>query len=379
MNYEFEMPAMSIISTSPDLRESTIEFSGVAETMGHTLGNGLRRALLSSIPGMAPVAFTILGTEKEFSDVPGLVDNTTEMALKIKNLKVSTVIENDGVNTETLPKFLLLSLDKDYENESIKFGDFVLDNSVEQGTRISILNPDEELTYVGKKRTISIKLLLWLGAGYATYDEVTKGYEKEVTTYLGNNAIFLDSDFSPIERVIYKVEEDSPSKGLETLRITVTTNGYIPAITALSQASGILSSTFYMIQSLTSFITKPHTVAVESKELDSKSDRPSDMNLATPIEKFGLSTELYNKLKHSGINNMGDLNESTDPTGEMKILLSREIMNIRPELILETHAHILQNANITTVEDLIRTETHTEYREEMLKSLESMGLKIHEE
>lgn len=379
MKVEFRMPTMEVVSTSLDNREATIKISGLTTSMGETLGNSIRRTLLSCIPGIAPIAYTIMGACEEFTPIKGLTGTTTEIGLALKKIKVAACFNEEPVVNGAqigIPNFIVLEISKTFKNESVTFGDFV---SADTGVDVVILNPDEEITYVGEEKIVNIRLLLWTGVGYAKYDELSTAYGDVITNRLGEEAISIDSIFSPVERAIFDVEVDSPSKGLEILTLTVTTNGFIPALTAISQACSIISATSFMVQQCTNIIAQPFKFSVDAAKLNSTTDRPKDFNDKTAIDIFGLSTELYDTLKHKGINIIGDFNEHTDPDGSLRVRMNKEIMKVNPAVILPEYADKLFSAKIATVEDLIHINIDAEERQEAIKRLEDIGFKIIED
>lgn len=376
MKIEFKMPTMDVISTSPDGRECTVKISGLTTSMGETLGNSIRRTLLSAIPGVAPIAYTIMGASEEFTMVNGLVDSTTEIALALKNVKVAVSYKGEPtVQASNLgvPNVFVLEISRKYANEPIKFGDFV---SADSNVDVVILNPDEEITYVGEEKAVSIRLLFWTGVGYAKYDDLASTYGHIIRTHLGEEAIAIDSMFSPVERAIFDVEVDNPSKGLEVLTLTVTTTGFIPALAAISQACSIVSATAFMVQQCTNIIAQPYKFSVEAAKCSTTTDRPKDFNDKTSVDIFGLSVDLYDTLKHKGINRIGDFTEATDPDGSLRARMNAEILKINPAIILPEHAEKLYKAKLTTVEDLIHANISPEERKEAISRLESIGFKI---
>lgn len=370
MTVNFKMPTLEVVSTSPDFSECTVKLLGIQKSMGETIKNSIIRTLLSSIPGIAPMAYTIMGASEEFTVIKGLVNTTTEISLALKNVKVATSLE--GFDQDTIPTHFILEISKTYENEYIKFGDF---QPTDPNLSVTILNPDEVVSYVSGTRAVNIRLLFWSGIGYATYDEVGSQYKEDIKKMLGEEFIALDSIFSPVTRAIASVVEDSPSKGVEELTITATTDGSIPALTAISQAFGIISATAFVLQQATNIIAKPYKLSVNAARCSINHGRPKDFNENTAIEVFGLSEPLQNKLKHNDINVIGDF-DTKDPDGTLRAETNREILKISADVLLPEHEDKLYAAKIKSVEDLIHSKITPQERKDAIKRLESLGFKI---
>ncbi len=242
---------------------------------GQTLGNSIRRVLLTSLPGSAITSIAIEGVKHQFSTVPGLKEDVNEFILNIK--KIRLVVQGDEVVT--------LSLTKTGPGE-ITAGD------IEVPAGVTISNPELVLgTLADKKATLSMQMTAQRGYGYNPVDEKHDG---------AIGTIPVDALYSPVLRVNYKVESTRVGRmtNLDRLVIEVWTDATIAPLAAIQAASKILVSYF-------SQVVNPKESATE--EVSTASVAISDETLKMRIEEFDIPTRIVNALAKGGIETIGQL------------------------------------------------------------------------
>lgn len=242
---------------------------------GHTLGNALRRILLSSIPGAAVVSVKISGVKHKFSTIPGLKENVIDLLLNIKGLNLR-LLDSKSVSTMKLsvkgPK-------------KITAADFELPEDIE------IVNKDQ---YIGnlsdKKAKLDIELAVEKGLGYLIAEE------RKISTV---GVIPTDAIFTPVKRVNYEVSATRVGRqtNLDKLTLQIWTNGTIAPREALNEAGRILSSYFLQI-----YQPKPSKVSDSSP-----SQIVPDTITRLTVDELDLPTRIYNSLRNGDIETLGDL------------------------------------------------------------------------
>ena len=249
---------------------------------GMTLGNSLRRILLSSLPGYAATSIKIAGVQHEFTTVPGVKEDVTEIVLNIKRLLVK--LHCQGVKT--------VYIDAVGPCE-VKAGDIKADGEVE------ILNPDLLICTLGPDATLNMEITLSQGRGYVSAEG-----NKTPQTPIG--VIPVDSIYSPVKKVNYTVEpcRVGDRTDYDKLTLEVWTNGTIPAMDAVSLGAKIMSD------HLTVFTGLSDAVSTGSTIVEKTSDRP-DAKLSMTIDELDLSVRSFNCLKRANINTVADLINKT--------------------------------------------------------------------
>ncbi|UNX54339.1 DNA-directed RNA polymerase subunit alpha [Georgenia sp. TF02-10] len=245
---------------------------------GYTLGNSLRRTLLSSIPGAAVTSIRIDGVLHEFSTVPGVKEDVTEIILNIKNVVVSS--END----EPVVMYL-----RKQGPGTVTAGDITPPAGVE------VHNPDLHIATINDKGKLEIELTVERGRGY-----VSAVQNKSADAEIGR--IPVDSIYSPVLRVTYKVEATRVEQrtDFDRLIIDVETKNAISPRDALASAGKTLVELFGLAREL--------NVEAEGIEVGpSPTDAALAQDLAMPIEDLGLLSRSYNCLKREGIHTVGEL------------------------------------------------------------------------
>lgn len=261
---------------------------------GLTLGNSLRRVLLSSLPGFAVTTINIEGVLHEFSAINGVVEDVTQIVLNIKQLVLELV--DDSLNSDELTpediaeKVVTLELNADEEGpvtaEKIEY-----DHSV-----VRIVNPDLHIATLAKGGKLKMRMTARLGRGYVSQDE-----NKKYNTEIGDIAI--DSIFTPIKRVQYDVEKTVDQS--DRLIIEVYTNGSIEPQEAIALASKIL------MEHLSVFVELNDKAKMAEFMVESEEDTKNKI-LEMNIEELDLSVRSYNCLKRAGINTVQELTNQTE-------------------------------------------------------------------
>ena len=249
---------------------------------GMTLGNSLRRILLSSLPGYAATSVKIQGVQHEFSTIPGVTEDVTEIVLNVK--RITPKLHCAGVKT--------VHIDAVGPCE-VTAGDIKADAEVE------ILNPELPICTLGPDATFNMEITLSQGRGYVSSDR-----NKTAQTVIG--VIPIDSIYSPVKKVNYTVEPTrvGDKTDFDKLTLEVWTDSTISAKDAVSLGAKILSD------HLTVFTNLSDTVSTGSTVVEKTSDRP-DAKLSMTIDELDLSVRSFNCLKRANINTVADLINKT--------------------------------------------------------------------
>ena len=249
---------------------------------GMTLGNSLRRILLSSLPGYAATSVKIAGVQHEFSTIAGVSEDVTEIVLNVKQLILK--LHTQEVKT--------VYIDAVGPCE-VTAGDIKADGEVE------ILNPELHICTLGEGATFNMEITLSQGRGYVPADR-----NKTAQTVIG--VIPVDSLYSPVQKVNYSVEPTrvGDKTDFDTLTLEVWTDSTICAKDAVSLGAKILSDHLTVFTNLSDSVTAGSTVVEKS------TDRP-DAKLAMTIDELDLSVRSFNCLKRANINTVADLISKT--------------------------------------------------------------------
>ncbi len=248
---------------------------------GHTIGNALRRVLLTSIPGAAVTSVKINGVKHKFSTIDGVKENVVDILLNIKQLNVKL---SDAKPTATLK----LSVKGPKE---VTAADFDVTDGVE------VVDPSQYICFVSdKKGKLEMELTVERGYGYALSEEQKAGQIGLIPT---------DAIFSPIRRVNYEVEATRVGRqtNLDKLVLHVWTNGTVEAKDALDLAAKLLASYFFQVY-------EPKAAVASSSESVAVSSSIPDDVLRLTIDELDLPTRIYNSLRNGGIETLGQLLET---------------------------------------------------------------------
>ena len=288
--FDFEKPNIEIVEISEDKKFGKFVCEPLVRGYGTTLGNSLRRIMLSSLRGTAVSQVRIDGVLHEFSSIEGVKEDVTEIIMNIKNL----AIKNTGVIDEPKTAYI------DFEGEGvITAADIKCDPDIE------ILNKDQHIaTLSGGK--FYMELIITSGRGYVSAD-------KNKNDDLPIGVIAVDSIYTPVERVNLLVENTRVGQVTDFNKLTldVTTNGTLAPDEAVSLAAKILSEHLSVFVDLSEH-ARTAEVMIE-KEEDGK-EKVLEMN----IDELELSVRSYNCLKRAGINTVEELCNKT-PEDMMKV------------------------------------------------------------
>ena len=245
---------------------------------GTTLGNSLRRILLSSLPGTAATSIKIAGVQHEFSTIPGVKEDVTEIVLNVK--KIIARLHCQGTKT--------VFIDATGERE-VTAGDIKADGEVE------ILNPDLHICSLGPDATFNMEITLSHGRGYVSSD-------KNKTPNMPIGTIAVDSIYTPVYKVNYTVENTRVGNmtDYDKLTLEVWTDSTISARDAVSLGAKILSDHLSLFTDLSDAVANKPTMA-------EKPETHRDKVLEMTIEELELSVRSFNCLKRANINNVEDL------------------------------------------------------------------------
>ena len=279
---EIEKPRIECIESPEDSSYGKYVIEPLERGYGTTLGNSLRRVLLSSLPGTAATSIRIAGVQHEFSTIPGVKEDVTEIVLNIKSIIAR--LHCDG------PKTVYIEAAGECE---VTAGDIKTDSEVE------ILNPDQHIAFLGPDGALSMEITLGHGRGYVPADK-----NKSAQQVIGT--IPVDSIYAPVLKVNYAVENTRVGNqtDFDKLTIEVWTDKTISARDALSLGAKILCDHFTLFTDLSDTIGSRSTVV--EKEV-----KQPDTVMKMTIEELDLSVRSFNCLKRANINTVEDLTNKT--------------------------------------------------------------------
>lgn len=280
---EIEKPRIECQESPDDISYGKFVVEPLERGYGTTLGNSLRRVLLSSLPGTAPTSIRIAGVQHEFSTIPGVKEDVTEIVLNVKGIIAR--LHCDG------PKTVYIEAAGECE---VTAGDIKADGEVE------ILNPELHIVSLGPDGALSMEITLAHGRGYVPADK-----NKSAQQVIGT--IPVDSIYAPVLKVNYAVENTRVGNqtDFDKLTIEVWTDKTISARDALSLGAKILCDHFTLFTDLSDTIGNSCTVVEKEPE------RP-DTVMKMTIEELDLSVRSFNCLKRANINTVEDLTNKTE-------------------------------------------------------------------
>ena len=279
---EIEKPRINCFDDAQDVSYGKYVVEPLERGYGMTLGNSLRRILLSSLPGYAATSVKIAGVQHEFSTIPGVTEDVTEIVLNVKQLILK--LHAQGVKT--------VYIDAVGPCE-VTAGDIKADGEVE------ILNPELHICTLGEGATFNMEITLSQGRGYVPADR-----NKTAQTVIG--VIPIDSIYSPVKKVNYTVEPTrvGDKTDFDKLTLEVWTNSTISAKDAVSLGAKILSDHLAVFTGLSDAVGTGSTVV-------EKSSNAPDTKLSMTIDELDLSVRSFNCLKRANINTVADLINKT--------------------------------------------------------------------
>ncbi|MCR5167019.1 MAG: DNA-directed RNA polymerase subunit alpha [Oscillospiraceae bacterium] len=272
---------------------------------GTTLGNSLRRVLLSSLPGVAVTSVKIEGVHHELSTIPGVKEDVTEIILNLKGLTAKLYGE--------APKTVYIQA----EDECV-----VTAGDIKTDSEVDILVPDMHIATLGKDAKLYMEITLDRGRGYVSSEK-----NKQLLN-LGLDVIAVDSIYTPVLKVNFRVEDTRLGNvtDYDKLILEVWTDGTISAKEAVSQAANLLNEHLKLFVQLSDDIDIPDM-------LTEASDKGKEKILEMTIEELDLSVRSFNCLKRAGINTVDDLiNKSEDEMMKVRNLGKKSFDEVREKL-----------------------------------------------
>ena len=306
--FDFEKPNIEIAEISEDKKYGRFVVEPLERGYGTTLGNSLRRIMLSSLPGAAVSQVKIEGVLHEFSSIPGVKEDVTEIIMNIKNL----AIRNNSASND--PKIAYI----EFGGEGVvRASDIQVDSDIE------IMNPDLVIANLngGADSKLYMELTITKGRGYISADK-----NKSEDTPIG--VIAVDSIYTPIERVNLKVENTRVGQitDYDKLTLDVYTNGTIQPDEAVSLAAKVLNEHLSLFIDLSDRGIEAQVMA--DKPMDPKG-KVMDMN----IDELELSVRSYNCLKRAGINTVEELcNKTADDMMKVRNLGRKSLEEVLGKL-----------------------------------------------
>ena len=277
---KFEKPQYKVTEYDETSNYGKFELEPLEKGFGLTLGNALRRVMLSSLPGSAITSINIDGVDHEFQTITGIYEDVTTIVLNLKGIVIKNHSEEEQV--------LTLNVDKE---------GVVTAADIDCPADVEIINKDQEICTIVKGGKINMEMTVSNGRGYVRAEANKKLLKKAKV-----GTIAIDSIYSPIERVNYEVEEArvGQSTNYDKLVMEIWTNGSMKAEEAIALASRIL------IEHL-NILTDLNEIADITGIMAEKEEDPKVKALETSIDDMEFSVRAYNCLKRSGINTMQDL------------------------------------------------------------------------
>ena len=281
----FEKPVYKITEYVESNNYGKFELEPLERGFGTTIGNALRRIMLSSMPGSAIVAVKIDGVAHEFQTMEGVVEDVTTIILNLKNVVVKNHTEEE--------KILRLSVSGE---KTVTAGD------IQTSADVEIMNPDQVIATVSKGGKLDMELIVANGRGYVPSNENKKYVENTKLGYIP-----IDALYSPIERVSYEVESARVGQdaNYDKLIMNVYTKGSIRPEEAMALSAKIMIEHLNIITNLSEIADT--TGIMNAKQEDSKLKK-----LETSIDDLDFSVRAYNCLKRAGVNTLGDLTEKSE-------------------------------------------------------------------
>ena len=305
--FDFERPNIEVAEISDDKKYGKFVVEPLERGYGITLGNSLRRIMLSSLPGAAVSQVKIEGVLHEFSSIPGVKEDVTEIIMNIKNLS----IKNSSDTNEPKTAYI------EYSGEGVvRASDIQVDQDIE------IMNPDQVIaTLSGKDAKLYMELTITKGRGYVSSD-------KNKSSDLPIGVIAIDSIYTPVERVNVTVENTRVGQvtDFDKLTLDVHTDGTLAPDEAVSLAAKVLSEHLSLFIDL-SENAKTAEVMVE------KEDDEKGKVLEMSIDELELSVRSFNCLKRAGINTVQELaNKTSDDMMKVRNLGRKSLEEVLAKL-----------------------------------------------
>ena len=281
----FEKPIYKITEYVEDKNYGKFELEPLERGFGITLGNALRRIMLSSMPGSAIVAVKIDGVMHEFQTLSGVYEDVTTIVLNLKNVVVKNNSDEDQI----------LKLYVDHEGT-------VTAADIEENPNVEVINKDQVIANIAKGGKLDMELIVSNGRGYVPSAENKKYIENQKIGFIP-----IDALYSPVERVSYDIDNARVGQdaSYDKLIMEVFTNGSIRPEEAMALAAKIMIEHLNIVTDLSEI--SDVTGIMNAKQEDSKFKK-----LETSIDDLDFSVRAYNCLKRAGVNTLGDLTSKSE-------------------------------------------------------------------
>ena len=303
--FDFEKPNIEIAEISEDKKYGRFVVEPLERGYGTTLGNSLRRIMLSSLPGAAVSQVKIEGVLHEFSSIPGVKEDVTEIILSLKGLTAKLYGEG--------PKTVYIEAEGECE---ITAGDIKTDSEV------NILDPGMHIATLNKDAKLNMEIVIDRGRGYVSSERNKQMMNPSI------DVIVVDSIYTPVLKVNYQVENTRLGQvtDYDKLIMEVWTDGTISAKEALSQAANLLN------EHLKLFIDLCDEISIAEVLVD-QDEKGKEKILEMTIEELDLSVRSFNCLKRAGINTVDDLiNKSEEEMMKVRNLGKKSFDEVREKL-----------------------------------------------
>ena len=303
---EIERPKIDTASLSADGRYGKFVVEPLERGFGTTLGNSLRRVLLSSLPGVAVTSIKIDGVVHEFSTIEGVKEDVTEIVLNVKGITAKLYSDT--------PKTVRIEASGEGE---------VTAGSIQQDAEIEVLNPDWHIATLADGAKLIMELVFDKGRGYVPAER-----NKQAAEQASLNALPVDSIYTPVLKVNYTVENTRVGQitDYDKQTLEVRTDCTISAKEAVSLAARI------MTEHLNLFVTLSQE-AMDAEIMVEKDDKGKEKALEMTIEELDLSVRSFNCLKRAGINTVEDLiNKSEDEMMKVRNLGRKSLEEVMAKL-----------------------------------------------
>ncbi len=286
MMIEIEKPRIDTVELSEDGSYGRFEVEPLERGFGTTLGNGLRRVLLSSLPGVAAVAIKIDGVLHEFSTINGVKEDVTEIVLNVKG--ITAKLHGQG------PKTVYIEAEGECE---------VTAGNIKSDADFEVLNPDWHIATLGSGGRLVMELIFDHGRGYTSADKNKQS--ETVGNYIG--VIPVDSIYTPVLKVNYTVENTRVGQitDFDKLSLEIQTDKTLSAKEAVSMGAKVLTEHLNLFRNLSENVP-------DTEVLVEKSEKGKEHVLEMVIEELDLSVRSFNCLKRAGINTVEDLTNKTE-------------------------------------------------------------------
>ena len=303
---KIEKPEIETVKLKPDGKYGMFSLEPLEHGYGNTLGNSLRRVLLSSLPGVAVTSVKIDGIQHEFSTIPGVKEDVTEIILNVKSLIAKMYGDT--------PKTVYIEAEGEC---TVTAADIKTDSEIE------ILDPGMHIATLSAGAKLYMEMTFDRGRGYVSAEK-----NKAIFAPMPIGVIAVDSIYTPVTRVNYQVENTRVGQrtDYDKLIIEVWTDGTISAKEAVSYAAKVLNEHLALFVDLSDEPVQPELMV-------EKDDKNKDKILEMTIEDLDLSVRSFNCLKRAGINTVDDLiNKSQEDMMKVRNLGKKSFEEVRAKL-----------------------------------------------